>query len=85
MNHFDISISSVVKKQCSLIDLYGMAATRNVTNSQRWHIKVKKKRFSYHFFVYINSFWLGILGLQPCDHLAMLGVKTVEFVLEEVT
>ena len=46
-----ISISSVIKKQCSLINFYGMAATRIVTNSQRWHLKVKKGHFIV-FFVY---------------------------------
>ena len=83
MKHYDISISSVIKKQCSLVNFYGMAATGIVSNSQRWHLKVKKGDFIV-FFLWKNKILLGILGLQLCNHLAMLGVKTVESFLEEV-
>ena len=49
VKHYDISISSVIKKQCSLVNFYGMAATGIVTNSQRWHLKVKKGDFIVFF------------------------------------
>ena len=40
-----------------------------------------------HIHFYIQSFlWFKyILGLQPCDKVAILGVNTIEFFLEEFT